>query len=253
MDGASTIEGKSYVILGATGGIGSDVARKLAAQGANLVVGGRDAERLGELARTLDVRPYRLDATTSGEVDSIVSATVDAYGRLDGIVNCVGSMLLKPAHLTSDEEWDETLTVNLKSAFSAVRAGARAMMKTGGSIVLVSSAAARVGLANHEAIGAAKAGVIGLVLSAAATYARAGIRVNAVAPGMVRTPLTAHIVENEHAERASVAMHPSGRLGEPSDISSAITWLLSPEASWVNGQVFGVDGGLSTVRARVKV
>ena len=118
----------------------------------------------------------------------------ERYGRIDGVVNCVGSLLLKPAHLTSDKEWDATLINNLHSAFYVLREAARIMMKGGGgSIVLISSAAARVGLANHEAIAAAKAGILGLTLSAAATYASKGIRVNAVAPGLVRTPMTERI------------------------------------------------------------
>lgn len=123
-------------------------------------------------------------------------------------------------------------------------------MTTGGSIVLVSSCAARVGLTNHEAIAAAKAGVIGLTLSAAATYAPRGIRVNCVAPGLVRTPMTARLTVNEASLKASTAMHALGRIGEPADVAAALEWLLSPEQSWVTGQVLGIDGGLSTVRPR---
>ena len=118
-------------------------------------------------------------------------------------------------------------------------------------MVLLSSAAARIGLANHEAVAAAKAGVIGLTLSAAATYARARIRFNAVAPGLVRTPLSAGLLANELAAKASVAMHPLGRLGEPEDVARAICWLLDPHNDWVTGQVLGVDGGLADVKARV--
>ncbi len=124
------------------------------------------------------------------------------------------------------------------------------MMKSGGSLVLISSAAARVGLVNHEAIAAAKAGVEGLVRAAAASYARYGVRVNAVAPGLLRTPLTEMITSNEAAERASIAMHAIGRLGLPRDIASVVAWLLNPRNDWVTGQVLGIDGGLSTVRTR---
>jgi 3-oxoacyl-[acyl-carrier protein] reductase len=125
------------------------------------------------------------------------------------------------------------------------------MMKAGGSIVLVSSAAARVGLVNHEAIAAAKGGVSGLVLAAAATYARYNIRVNAVAPGLVRTAATESITRNEVSERVSIAMHAAGRLGTPRDVASVMAWLLNPRNDWVTGQVLGIDGGLSTVRTRV--
>jgi NAD(P)-dependent dehydrogenase (short-subunit alcohol dehydrogenase family) len=159
-------------------------------------------------------------------------------------------LLLKPAHLTTEADWHAVLAANLTTAFSTVRAGARAMMESGGSIVLVSSAAARVGLANHEAIAAAKAGIIGLTLAAAATYAEHGIRVNCVAPGLVQTPLTVRVTASEASRKASLAMHPLGRLGDPADVAGAIAWLLSRQQSWITGQVIGVDGGLGTVHAK---
>jgi len=239
----------AVLILGAAGGIGGALARRLAGQGANLVLAGRDASRLEALAVETGGTPFVLDATKPAEVEAAAAKAVEVHGRLDGLANCVGSILLKPAHLTSEEEWDAVVSTNLKSAYAAVRAAARAMTG-GGSLVLVSSAAARLGLANHEAIAAAKAGVIGLTLSAAATYAPKGLRVNAVAPGLVRTPMTARITGNETALKASTALHALGRVGEPEDVASAIAWLLDPAQSWVTGQVIGVDGGLATLRSR---
>jgi NAD(P)-dependent dehydrogenase (short-subunit alcohol dehydrogenase family) len=240
----------SYLILGATGGIGTSLSRRLAARGARLVLAARDADRLGRLAAELQAVSHPLDASRMDEVSACVEAVVRANGRLDGAVNCVGSLLLKPAHLTNEAEWLATVTANLTTAFALVRSAAKAMMTGGGSIVLASSAAARVGLANHEAIAAAKAGVIGLTLSAAATYAPYGVRVNCVAPGLVRTPMTARLTGNEASLKASTAMHPLGRIGEPDDVARAMDWLLSPEQSWVTGQVLGIDGGLATARAR---
>jgi NAD(P)-dependent dehydrogenase (short-subunit alcohol dehydrogenase family) len=241
-----------HVVLGATGGIGSELCRQLLASGSDVVAAGRNPDKLRQLADDMGVRPFELDATDVEQVAACLEDARQTFGRVDGVANCVGSLLLKPAHLTSDAEWQTTLATNLTSAFAAVRAGAKTMMQTGGAIVLVSSAAARVGLANHEAIAAAKAGIIGLTLAAAASYAERGIRVNCVAPGLVRTPLTSRLTANEASLKASVAMHPLGRIGEPSDVAAAIAWLLDPKHDWITGQVVGIDGGLATLRTRAK-
>jgi NAD(P)-dependent dehydrogenase (short-subunit alcohol dehydrogenase family) len=218
--------------------------------GANVALASRPSDRLDELARDLDAPKWELDASDPTLIDSIFSDVVERFGRIDGVANCIGSLLLKSAHITSFDEWNAVITANLTSAFAVVRSATKAMRGQGGSIVLVSSAAARIGLANHEAIAAAKAGVIGLTLSAAATYASKGIRVNAVAPGLVRTPMTQRIWDNPKSAEASQAMHALGRLGEPDDVASLITWLLDPANSWVTGQVVGVDGGLGSLRTR---
>lgn len=239
-----------YAILGATGGIGAALSRRLAARGACLFLGARDEGKLTVLAAETNAALQSVDATESASVDAFIAQAVVTYGQLDGVVNCVGSVLLKPAHITTNDEWHFTLRQNLDSAFYLLRAATKAMQAHGGSIVLLSSAAARTGLANHEAIAAAKAGIIGLTLSASASYAARGIRVNCVAPGLVATPLTARITSNEAAVKASAAMHALGRIGAPEDVASAIDWLLDAANNWVTGQVIGVDGGLANVRPR---
>lgn len=244
-----------YLVIGAAGGIGSALCRSLAAAGHRVFLAGRDEAKLAALAAELSgadgsPAPYRItDARRFDEVDALADAAVAAMGRLDGVVNLAGSIVLKAAHQTSQAEWQAVVEQNLTTAFAAVRAGARVMRAGGGSIVLVSSVAARVGLANHEAIAAAKAGILGLTMAAAATYAGA-VRVNAVAPGLTRTPMAAPLLSSEASERASTSMHPAGRLGTPQDIAAAIAFLLDPANSWITGQVLGVDGGLSTVRPR---
>lgn len=249
LDQRHTFQDSVCVVFGASGGIGSNLVHRLRRRGSRVVCAGRNQARLNALAEESGAEAFILDATQTSQVEGCISHVVEKYGRIDGIANCVGSLLLKPAHLTTDADWSTTLATNLNSAFAVVRAGAK-YMKNGGSVVLVSSAAARIGLANHEAIAAAKAGIIGLALSAAASYAAKGIRFNCVAPGLVQTPLTERITSNELALKGSVAMHALGRIGDPSDVASAIEWLLDPQNTWVTGQVLAVDGGLSSIRPR---
>jgi NAD(P)-dependent dehydrogenase (short-subunit alcohol dehydrogenase family) len=236
----------SFLIVGATGGIGVSLTRSLSASGARLVLAARGHERLERLAQEVNGEFVATDATSFDAVRSLF----ETAGPLDGVVNLCGSILLKPAHLTSEADFHDTVAVNLTTSFAILRAAIGSLRERGGSIVLMSSAAASVGLANHEAISAAKAGVEGLVRSAAATYAPHDIRVNCVAPGLVDTPLAKSITSNETALKASTAMHPLRRIGKPGDIARVIEWLLGPEATWITGQALGVDGGLARVRSR---
>lgn len=238
----------THIILGATGGIGSELCRRLSQSGANLVLAARDETKLKKLAEDLEADHYALDATKSDDVDALFADAAEEHGPISGAANCVGSFLIKPAHLTSDAEFAHTIAQNLTTAFNVVRAAAR-HMSDGGSVVLLSSVAARVGLSNHEAIAAAKAGVAGLALSAAASYAGRGLRFNVVAPGLVETPMTANVTRSATARQASLDLHPLGRLGKPEDIASIIAFLLDPANGWISGQTFGVDGGLSALRS----
>ncbi len=240
----------SVVVLGAAGGIGSAVSRRIAKLGEPLLLAGRTASTLQDLASEVGGTPFTLDATRPDHVDEAISWAEANLGPVRGIVNAVGSIVLKPAHGMSPGDWDEVIATNLTSSFAAVRAGAKVMRGRGGSIVLFSSVAAGLGLANHEAIAAAKAGVEGLARAAAATYARHGIRINVVSPGLVRTPQAASLLRSDAAEEASAKMHALGRVGEPEDIAPAVAWLLDPETTWVTGEVVAVDGGFRNVRSR---
>ncbi|AWM39058.1 2-(S)-hydroxypropyl-CoM dehydrogenase [Gemmata obscuriglobus] len=245
----------AYVIVGAAGGIGSALCRRLAARGpCKLMLAGRDPNKLDALASDLTtagatVAVRTLNAIDSGAVDLLFAEAGQQFGPITGAANLCGSILLKPAHLTTDQEFADTLAVNVTTAFNVLRAAVKGM-PNGGSVVLMSTVATKIGLANHEAIAAAKGAVNGLVISAAATYAGRNLRVNAVAPGLVRTPLAARLTSSEATLKASTAMHPLGRIGEPGDVADAIAWLLAPETTWVTGQIVSVDGGLSSVRAK---
>jgi len=228
-----------YLIIAASSGIGQATTNLLRLAGHTFFTTARDNTKI-----TPDAT---LNATDFDAVDRIFHQA----GELDGVVNCSGSLLLKSAHLTSKEQYQSVIDASLTTSFSTVRAAGKHMNR-GGSVVLVSSAAAMAGFANHEAISAAKAGIIGLTLSAAATYASSNIRFNAVAPGLTQTPLTASLTSNEISRKLSEAMHALGRLGKPEDVARAIVFLLDPANDWITGQVLAVDGGLSSVRPKIK-
>jgi 3-oxoacyl-[acyl-carrier protein] reductase len=236
-----------HLVFGATGGIGRALVHRLADRGARLCLSARDPERLAALAREVDAMHVPGDVTQPDTVDRVMATAVDGLGGLDGVALAVGSILLKPAHLLRDADWESTLELNLIPALRVARAAGKRMARQGGSVVLFSTTAALVGIANHEAIAAAKAGVDGLVRSAAATYATRGLRFNSVAPGLVDTPLSARLVQNERARSKSLELHPLGRLGEPDDVARVAEWLLV-DADWVTGQTVPVDGGLSALR-----
>lgn len=229
-----------YLIIAASSSIGQAVVNSLLSQGDTVFTTARDNSK---------IRPDALlDASDFDEVNNVFAQA----GSIDGVVNCAGSLLLKSAHTTSQEEYQTVIDASLTSAFATVRA-AGIHMKSGGSVVLISSAAALVGIANHEAIAAAKAGIIGLAQSAASTYANLNLRFNVIAPGMTDSPLTAKIIANPLALKASTAMHALDRIGTPEDIARAIVFLLDPKNNWITGQVLAVDGGLSRVRPKMKI
>lgn len=242
------MHGKLGVIIGATGGIGSLTARRFAEEGWRVAICGRSQDKVDLLAKELSTDLIGVfDATNGSQMDDFFRGLEPQNYEKIVAVNCVGSILLKPAHLTSESELRSVIETNLFSAFNTVKNVAK-LGRQGSSAVLVSSCAASIGLANHEAIAAAKAGIEGLARSAAATYASKGIRINVVAPGLVRTPLTERITNNAQASNYSLALHPLGRLGEPCDISEAILFLSDEKSSWITGQVLGVDGGLSKIK-----
>ncbi len=240
----------TIAILGASGTIGSVLARRLVSRGQRVLLVGRNADKLSALASELDQPFATADMTNSDQLEEALRDSSAAQSDFCGLVNCIGSLLLKPAHTTSDADFRQMVETNLFTAFSTIRVGTRLLRDQGGAIVLFASAAAEIGLPNHEAIAAAKAGVIGLARSAAATYSAKNIRVNVVSPGLIRTEMTRRIWENPGSMNAATQMHPLGRIGEPEQVASLVEWLLDDENNWVTGQVIGVDGGLAHVVSR---
>ena len=243
------------LIGGVTGGIGLALAKRLAASGWRIAGYATSQERLDSIRSDLpEAHLFTADATDPGAIDGAFDRAAEALGPVTGYAHCVGSILLKTAHQTRDEEWLDTLALNLTSAFYALRAGVTRMQKhKRGSMVFVSTGAARAGLPAHEAIAAAKGGLEALVRSAAASYASRGVRFNCVAPGMVNTRMAEPLIGNEQGRKFSEAMHPLGRVGEPDEVASLMAWMLSDEAAWVSGETYSIDGGLAHLRQRPKL
>lgn len=237
-------------ILAARSTIGQAVAQQLHKAGHQLAFLGRDLTGVDLEAANFSAE---CELTDFDALEKAVGGAANALGGLTGIVNCSGSIVLKPAHLSNRGLFDETIEANLATAFAAARAAVKHMDKAGGSVVLISSAAATLGMPNHELIGAAKGAVEGLIRSAAATYSSRSIRFNGVAPGLVDTALSEDLLKNTTSRKVSESLHALGRIGTPEDIARAICWLLDSDQVWITGQVIGIDGGLSRVQPRPKL
>lgn len=248
MNVLETTPREHVLVIGGSSGIGRALVERLLAKGAQVVVAARNEERLEQLSRELPGDSLTTRVLDARDLDAVHTLVGELNGQspLTGLVNLAGAILLKPAHRTTAADWANLVGQNLTTAFATVRAAGAHLSQA--SVVLVTTAAARIGLQNHEAIAATKAGIEGLVMSAAATYARRGLRFNAVAPGLTKTPLAGSLASDPKLAEASIKMHPLGRLGEPADVASAIAWFLEPANSWVTAQVLAVDGGLSTLK-----
>jgi len=242
-------DGRVALVTGAGSGIGAACAAAFASQGASVVVADVDAvaaaatvasiERAGgvAVASVADVRD-------EAQVGAMVQLALDRFGRLDIAHNNAGvDAPHRPLCEVSTQEWDLTTGVDLKGVFLCMRAEITAMLRTGGgAIVNTSSAAGLMGVKGAAPYCAAKHGVVGLSKVAALDYAAQGIRVNAVCPGLIATPLVTHVLGDAVAQVVESRI-PVGRIGATADIAAAVTWLCSEEASFVTGVALNIDGG----------
>lgn len=237
---------KKTLIYGGSGGIGRRIAELLVAQGTEVHLAGRNSQALAEAARELGANFTLGDAQDPG----FFAKTAAEAGDIDGLVYAIGTINLKLLARFSPEELDRDFQVNARGAALAVAASLKSLKnQEGSSVVFFSSVAALQGFANHVSVSLAKGAVSGLTLALAAELAPS-IRVNALAPSLIRTQLAAPLLGNAQIENAISAMHALPRLGNADDVASAAVFLLSSQSSWVTGQIWGIDGGRSSLRIR---
>ncbi len=242
------LTGKNALITGATGGIGAAIARGLHSAGAVVTISGTRAEKLSELATELGERVHVVAANLSDResVDTLAKEAIAAMGRVDILVNNAGVTKDNLAMRMKDDEWDTVLQVNLESAFRLMKGVMRPMMKARwGRMVNITSVVGVTGNPGQANYAASKAGMIGMSKSMAQEVASRGITINCVAPGFIATPMTDALTEDQKA--AITRGIPSGALGSPEDIASAVLYLASSEAQYVTGQTLHVNGGMAMI------
>lgn len=251
------LSGKSIIVTGAGGGIGTFAAQVLGKAGARLILSDVNADAGNAAAESIvefggEAVFVSADLTSDNDTAGLTAAAIDRYGRLDGAFNNAGvEQRNKPLLDLSIEEWNRAISINLTAVFMSMKHQIKAMIATGGgAIVNTASTAGVAALPNVAEYCASKHGVVGLTRAAAVDYARSGIRVNAVLPGPIKTPMIERLLQQESFAAMAAQMMPSiplGRFGEPSEVGEAVAWLLSDGASNVTGTTLAVDGGFLAV------
>ncbi|HLX61755.1 MAG TPA: 3-oxoacyl-[acyl-carrier-protein] reductase [Planctomycetota bacterium] len=237
------------LVTGGARGIGKAITERFHAGGASVAIVGRNAEAATALASELSARGakcigYGCDVAHGAQIDATVESVLKDFGKLDILVNNAGVTQDGLVVRMTDEAWSNVINTNLTGAFQLLRAAARFMLRArSGCIVNVSSVVGLIGNAGQANYCAAKAGLLGLTKSAAREFAGRGVRVNAVAPGLVETDMTAKL--NDDQRKLLLAGVPLGRAGTVADIAGAVCFLASDDAAYITGQVLSVDGGMA--------
>ena len=245
-----SLEGKTALVTGASGGIGSSIAYALARQGARLALSGANGDKLRAVREQLieevggDHVEITCDLSNSTQVEELIPATIDTLGTMDILVNNAGITRDNLAMRMKDEEWDQVIRINLEASFRLMRAAARPMMKArGGRIVSITSVVGHTGNPGQMNYVAAKAGLTGMTKSLAQELASRNITVNCVAPGFIRTAMTAALDDKQ--KDAINSRIPMARMGEGEEVAAAVAYLASDEAAYVTGQTLHVNGGMA--------
>jgi 3-oxoacyl-[acyl-carrier protein] reductase len=242
------LTGKKALITGATGGIGSEIARVLSGAGAEVGITGRNKEKLDSLVNELGngAQAFVVDLSSPEGVDELASKALDAFGGIDILVNNAGLTRDNLSLRMKDEDWQTVIDVNLTATFRLAKALQRSMMKSRyGRIINITSVVGVTGNPGQCNYVASKAGMIGWSKSMASEVASRGITVNCVAPGFIETAMTDAL--NDEQKESINKNIPSGRMGSPEDIAAAVLYLSSSEASYVTGQTIHVNGGLAMI------
>jgi len=240
------LTGMTALVTGASGGIGSAIARALAGQGARLAVSGSNGEKLEAFRAELgdDHVALACNLSDGAAVDALVPQAVEALGQLDILVNNAGVTRDNLAMRMKDDEWDQVIRINLEAAFRLIRAAARPMMKARfGRVISITSVVGATGNPGQANYAASKAGLVGMSKALAQEFASRNITVNCVAPGFIRSAMTD--VLNDAQKEAILSRIPAGKLGEGEDIGAAVVYLASREAGYVTGQTLHVNGGMA--------